>query len=315
MGIFRRKKKADASVGSAPDPDLPLEVAQAQRLRSMVRQVFAESGREVSVYADHVVDDQGVELGLWNLAATVRHLPPPDWEEAVRAHVAIIDRSPIAGGANELDDLDERELTVATYARVVEHGSMPGEWHTGVGRPAEGLATVLAVDLPELVSTPASSWWEERGGERRWLATGLANLRALAISDELEHERLELDSGASFEVVMGDSFFTASTGLVVDHLSRRFVGVDPGELGALVAMPFRHQVAFRLLEPGIETVLSLHHLFGFAQRGYAEGAGPVSPHVFWVRGGQWQQVTRVDGDQAAVVVDDELGEALGILEE
>ena len=49
--------------------------------------MIGEAGREVTVYADHVVDDQGTQFGLWNLPAlcggepertcdTVAFLPP-----------------------------------------------------------------------------------------------------------------------------------------------------------------------------------------------------------------------------------------------
>jgi hypothetical protein len=51
--------------GSNRDDHLPfLTVAEADRVRFLVRQAFAECGREVVVHGGHVRDDHGDTFGL-----------------------------------------------------------------------------------------------------------------------------------------------------------------------------------------------------------------------------------------------------------
>lgn len=317
MGLFRRKKAGPAERGhegpeeSGLDEALPLGRRQADRLRSMVRETFAEHGREVTVYADRVEDDEGAEFGLWNLATVVRSMPERQWREVVLHHVRSVGEPP-----PDIEELPVRDLEALTHLRVVEAAGIPDGWHPSGELLGEDVLTVLTVDLPEMVSTPPETFWEPRGGVERWRRLGLANLRALVMSDELEHRRISPETGAGgFDVVVGDSFFTASTALVADDLARRFTGVAPGERGVLVAMPYRHQVAFRVIEPGAAAALSLHHLFQFALSGFADGAGPVSPHVYWFHQGRFEQVTRVVDGHPEVHLDHDLAAALGVLDE
>lgn len=75
MPWFKRRNAADEQ----RDPDLPLTVGQAQRLRELVRTAWASAGREVTVHSDHVTDADGAEFGLWNLATLVAEAPARDW--------------------------------------------------------------------------------------------------------------------------------------------------------------------------------------------------------------------------------------------
>lgn len=69
--MFRRKRQDERQ--EPPDEVLSfLTRSEAQQVRVLVREAFGERGREVIVYADHVVDEGGVQYGLWNVAAACR---------------------------------------------------------------------------------------------------------------------------------------------------------------------------------------------------------------------------------------------------
>ncbi len=303
MGIFHRSKPA-----SPPDDHLPLTVDQAARLRELVRTMLAETGLEVVVHADHMEDDSGRRLGLWNLAALCNEAPEREWRDLVGRHVAALT------DPEDLDDLDEEVLTTGVHLRLVERAGFPDPtWHPRSVPVGADLLAVLSIDLPDTVSTPREDYWDGRGGLDRWWATGRANLLAVALSDDIEHQRLSQEDGTgAFDVVLGDSFFTASTALVVDHLVRRFDPEADASRGVLVGAPFRHQVAWRVLDGTPDSAAALNNLFRFAMLGFSDAPGPLSPNLFWVRGDEWRQVTRIEDDQAHVDVDDELAAALGI---
>lgn len=83
MGLFKRPVHV-----SPPDPDLPLTTDGAAQLRILVRQAFAGAGIEVVALSDHVVDAQGRQFGLRDLADVCSPLPESDWPEVVTRHVA-----------------------------------------------------------------------------------------------------------------------------------------------------------------------------------------------------------------------------------
>lgn len=302
MGLFRKKQQQPAP----SDADLPLTIDQAARLRAMVREEFAGAGVEVAVAADHVVDDQGARFGLWNLAALCAGEPERQWPALVQRHVAGL-LAPQQG----LEDMSEEQLTRDTYLRLVEADALPDpDWHRGARRLGEGLLVLPSVDLPDTVSTPARAQWDVHGGVDRWEQVGTANLRSLLHSDDLEHRTVRPEGGGDFEVVMGDSFFTASLALLGEELVQRFTpGLDTGR-GLLVVVPFRHQLAWRVVD-GPDAAVALNHLFGLAVNGFGDAPGPLAPHVYWVRRGEWRQITDLSGENPAVHVDQDLADALG----
>lgn len=305
MGLFRRRSEPQ---GAPRDPDLPLDVDRAARLRALVRTTFAERGAEVLVASDHVTDDQGTKFGLWNLAALCAEEPERAWPELVRRHVGHL-----TAPQPDLADLDEAELVASTYFRLIETAGVPHpDWHPGALRLGEALMAVLSVDRPDTVITPRERDWDARGGLERWRATGTANLRVLLASDELTRQRMAHgQEGGDFDVLLGDSFFTGSLALLAEEVVQRFAPGTDVSRGVLVAAPFRHQLAWRVVD-GPDAAVALTHLFRFAMLGVTDAPGPLSPHVYWVRGGEWRQVTDVSGEQPAVVVDDDLAAALGM---
>ena len=305
MGLFRRQR---------PDlersADLPLTTDRATRLRSLVRTAFAEAGREVTVYADHVVDDEGTRFGLWNLAATCNGEPEREWPAIVSRHIqALVAPKPT------LETLTDDQLRPMVRSRIQDRAALPDPGrHPHAAEIGGDLVEVLCVDLPDSVVTPAESEFSGRGALGPWLDTGRANLHADLLSAELEHERLSPPDGlGAFEVLMGDSVYTASFALFLPALLARAHRADQGR-GVLVALPFRHQVGFRVVDgEGPDLAMALQHLFRFAISGYDEAPGGLSPHVYWVHDGRWQQVTEFDEEgRPGVHVDDDLGRALGL---
>ncbi len=293
-----------------------MSLAQADRLRALVRTVFAEHGREVTVYADHVEDDQGTQFGLWNLAALCHGEVEREWRELVQRHVgALIAPKPT------VEDLSDDELRSMVRARLLERGALPRpEWHPHAVELAGQLVEILCVDLPDSVLTPAEVEFSRRGGALGpWLDAGRANLRAELAATELEHEHEQVTPGGGlggFEVLMADSVYTASFALFLPEMLARAGRADQGR-GVLVTLPSRSQVAFRVVDgDGPDHAMAVQHLFRFAMAGYDDAPGGVSPHVYWVHAGSWRQVTGFDEQgRPAIHVDEELGRALGLLDE
>lgn len=305
MGLFRRREPRPAPA----DRHLPLTVDQAARLRTLVRETFAGVGVEVVVAADHVADDQGSRFGLWNLAALCAGEEERRWPELVRSHVA-----GLLAPQPELEDLPEEQLRRDTYLRLVEADALPDpSWHPGARRLGEQLLVLPSVDLPKTVVTPRRDAWEAHGGVERWEEVGTANLRSLLHSDDLDHRTVEPEGGGRFEVLLGDSFFTASLALLGEEVVQRFTPGTAVDHGLLMVVPFRHQLAWRVVD-GPHAALALNHLFGFAMTGFADAPGPLAPHVYWVRRGEWRQLTDLTGEQPAVHVEPDLAAALGLSE-
>jgi hypothetical protein len=289
---FLRKSSAE------PDDQLPLTAEQAATLRRLVREAFGAHGREVVVEADHVRDDTGTEFGLWNLAVLCGQYPQRKWSRLVGSHVASL-MSP----ANDLDAISEEELVDLVHLRL--HSTDAGfdiGAHT-VGEVIPGLTTVLAVDLPTMVTSPQTSFWEERGGVARWTAVGRRNLAALVGAPDIEHHRVQ-QGDTEFDVLLGESFFTASLSLLLEDVVRHYAAADLSN-GALVAVPNRHQLVWRAVDsPSV--IPSLNGMIAFTQLGHDAGAGPVSRDVFWHHDGSWEKLTEMRGDEQVVNVGPEL---------
>lgn len=302
MGWFTRgRDEADEE----RDPELPLSVLQAQRLRGLVRTAWAEAGREVTVYSDHVEDASGGTFGLWNLAATVADAPPRRWPRLVATHV-----QRLATPGPGIADLTDSQLHDQLVLRLAEGTSLPEPWFPTAPTLVGDLREVLVIDFPDTVITPSERELAARGDLDAWRAVGRANLWRLMRSERRECEVVRRGDGGDFHVLMGDSVYTASMTLFLPELLS-LAGQPAGHAGVLVALPFRNQVGFRLVD-GPGAAGALRNLFLFAMAGYDEAPGPLSPHVFWVSDGRWVQLTRRDDEGARIEVPADLARALGI---
>ncbi|NUJ99826.1 hypothetical protein HRW23_23225 [Streptomyces lunaelactis] len=308
MGLFRRGPKRDGR--DAPrDPEFSFfSEAEGARFRAQVREAFAEKGLEVSVYADVVSDSEGRQFGLANLAAVCHNdeRGPRAWPEVVRQHVGMVLRTMDAPSA--LDTLPTEQIRAQLYPRVVGADGLNPENFAYARSLAPGLYEILALDLPESVMMLTDEALEPLGDLRYLRDQALYNLRGLPVEG---HETVKDSEGMRFEVVLGDSFYTASRVLALDAVVRQVTGDELTADGALVAMPFRHQLAFHAIhDTGMISALSA--MASFAAAGYTDTPGAISPFVYWWRDGTLTQLSDrdEDGDGLRIVVGDDFQELL-----
>ena len=302
MGWFKTNDES----GAALDPDLPLSVAQARRLRELVRVAWARVGREVTVHPGHVVDADGNEYGLWNVAVLVADAPHRKWPGLVADHVGRL-----AAPSPSVQTLSDSQLHAQLVLRLAENAALRDlSWFSTAPTLAGDLRQVLVLDFPSTVITPPEDELAARGDLDEWRAVGRANLWQMMRAEPRDHQVLGHGDGGYFDVLLGDSVYTASMAVFLPELISLAGRTDQGR-GVFVAVPMRHQVAFRVVD-GPEAALALQNLFLFAMAGYDDGAGPLSPHVFWVKDGRWEQVTCLDEEGPRIVVGPGLAEALGM---
>ncbi|MCX4820035.1 hypothetical protein OG883_08980 [Streptomyces sp. NBC_01142] len=308
MGLFRRGPKRDGR--DAPrDPEFSFFSAdEGARFRAQVRAAFAEKGLEVTVYADVVSDSGGRQFGLGNLAAVCHNddRGPRVWPELVRQHVGMVLRTMEAPSA--LDTLPTEQIRAQLYPRVIGADGLNRE-NFAYARPvAPGLYEILALDLPESVMMLTDEALEPLGDLQYLREQALYNLRGLPVEG---HETVKDSEGMRFEVVLGDSFYTASRVLALDTLVLQVTGEQLTADGALVALPFRHQIAFHAIhDTGM--ISALNAMASFAATGFEDTPGAISPYVYWWREGTLTQLSdrEEDGEGLRIVVGDDFQELL-----
>jgi hypothetical protein len=277
--------------GSQPDKALHfLTATQADQMRWLVRQACAERGIEVTVYADHVRSSRGDEFGLWNVAAACHNdaRGEPAWPVIISEHVgALLARM----GRPGIGDLTLAELQSRIYAKLFRADDLPSRQGLSYLRePVPGLVESLVADFPDTVSWLHDNDVERLGGVAALRELGLSNLRALPVE---QHRHIATGDGGTFEVLLGESVYTASRALVMPHLLEQVMGpVDPGN-GVLFALAARNQLAIHVIS-NQSAIPSLRQLARFALAGFDDGVGSLSPDVFWWRDGTWTQVTRAE---------------------
>lgn len=299
MGIFGRKPRRDGR-DTTRDPSFEFfSEDEGARFRAGVHAAFAEQGLEVTVGAEAVTDSAGRQFGLSNLAAVCHNdaRGPRVWPELTRRHIGIMLRA--MDGPSVLDTMPAEKFRAQLYPRL-----LPDEMTASDGfdyaRPlAEGLREVLALDLPESVMVLPRSSLEPFGDVAVLRARALENLRGLPVES---HETIEQEEGARIDVVMGESMFTASLVLTLDELVPRITGRGLSTDGALVAVPFRHQLAFHAIRDR-HVIAGLHTLAQFAAAGFEEGVGRITPDVYWWRAGSLTRLSTMDEGGIKVTVD------------
>ena len=231
------------------------------------------------------------QFGLQNLAQVCNQSTAEAWPDMVRQHFDNVIRSTAATDLEVIGrDFTQVEsiVKVRLYPReAVVDASGSGPIHRKVG---EQLVAALVYDLPEAVATVPSE------APSRWpididaaFELGLANVLA---QDEVECERVGLDSGGEFWAMVGETFFVTSRLLVLEQYLESHT-----PYGALVSVPNRHTMLFT---PIVDTSVlpSLNALLVLTQRRFMEGPGSLSPLLYWWR----------DGDLLALPADVQDGE-------
>jgi hypothetical protein len=314
VGWFGRDEKTPAPP-PRPDEALPFfSEDEAARFRSLVRSTFAELGMEVVVHADHMQADDGRTFGLWNLAAACHNDEDgePGWPAAIERHVRI---TSAATARDELAEMSEEELMSSVYVRLVESASLGQLGRDDVEYASEvapGVLRLLVVDLPETVVTPAQSRLEERAPLPRLLDQGWRNLHGLLDREVFELDTLEHE-GAAFSILLGESMMTATLVLMLPEVIERWAPGSRLDRGAFVCLPYRHQLAFHVIDDPEQALKTLMVMPQFAVRGFSDGTGPLSPHTYWWRDGELHQLTTFEDDgRIALTVPPELEALLGL---
>lgn len=314
VGWFGRNK-GTRSTPAQHDDALPFFTEdEAARFRALVRSTFAELGMEVVVHADRMETDDGRTFGLWNLAAACHNDEDGEvaWPAAIERHVRV---TTAATARDDLAEMSDEELMSSVYVRLVEAASMGALGREDVDYAEEvvpGVLRLLVVDLPETVATPARSRLEERAPLARLLDQGWRNLRSLLDREDFELDRLEHD-GAEITILLGESMMTASLVLMFPEVVERWLPGSTLERGAFVCLPYRHQLAFHVIDDPERALKTLTVLPQFAVHGFNDGTGPLSPHTYWWRDGELHQLTTVeDGGRIALTLGPELEALLGL---
>jgi hypothetical protein len=301
VALFSRRPKAPAT---APDPAFPYwDLLTADEFRALVRSAFAECGREVEAYADHVVDAHGSQYGLANLAATCHNdeRGRKAWNDIVTRHVRAVTAA--MGAPSPFESLTDAEVLDATYCRVMPTSDVLPTM-SYAPELAPGISMAFNLDLPERVAYFTDDRVTHFGAEVL-RAAGETNLKTVRVDERRSLER----AGGRIDVVLGESLFIASLVLVLaDFLRGDGIEFDP-EIGVFVAMPYRHQLDFHVPRD-ITAIASVQLLAEFAAAGYRDSAGPVSPAVYWWRPQALERVSVVTDDGISIDIGPELGDVL-----
>lgn len=290
MGIFRRGERREG-VDTPRDGEFAfLSEAEAARLRTFVREAFAERGIEVTVEPGRVTTDSGWRFGLSNLAAVCHQdsRGPRCWRTLVDEHVDRVMRS--MDGPQALRALPHERLLAQLYPRFIP--SDPALLKAfGYGpQSVPGLLEVLALDLPETVDMLTADSLSDLGDITALRDRAFQNLRAVRVG---KHKVVRDKDGSHFDVLMGGSYFIASLALVLDEVVRRYTKDAPAPDGILVALPHRHQLVFHVVRDR-SVAPSLHAMARFAAVGFEESPGALSPSVFWWHEGSFTRVATQD---------------------
>jgi hypothetical protein len=293
VGIFKKKSPEPETA----DSDLTFfTVSRANEFRAITREVFAEKGLEVQVHPGHAVDDSGREYGFWNVAAACYDQPQSAWRDVIRNHLQRVLAS--LDAPDPFDALAPADVSEQTFARLYDEASLPGIGSYPHSEFAPGIVEMLALDLPDTVAVFSHKNSKKFGGWEALRSQGISNLRGL----EVEHlETLPAPGGGSFDVLLGDSVYTASRALLLPHLATELTGKRVrDEFGWLMSVPNRHQVVWHVIEDD-GVVSAINGMARFAAMGYSDAPGPLSPHVFWWNGTSYEQLTDVSDDGGLTV--------------
>lgn len=296
MAMFRRRPAARVG-DDLPDPTFSfLTVGEAARLRALTREAFARHGLEVDVHADHLRSDDGAGYGLHNLFALCHNARKGEreWPSIVGDHVARMIR---ARQGPELTELPAEEILEHAFIRVVAATSLPDLSGFGYRREVVGdLVELLAFDTPDAVVLMPDEVVSR---------VGVDDLRAAGVHNLLTEpfggiEWLEAGD-VRFGVVAGESVHTASRILTVDDVLRRVHGEPDAPYGTLLAIPYRHQLAFHVVRDA-SVLPTVEAMVRFSIAGYDDGVGSISPHLYYrAASGALQQLT-VHGEEGEVSV-------------
>ncbi|MFH2007884.1 MAG: hypothetical protein ABI333_14975 [bacterium] len=277
---WRRRQRARTAV---PEWARFFSQTQYRAFGSAVELALVERDLAATLQGGVVVallpDGRPVQLGLQNLAQQCARADAQHWQSLIGAHVDAVLGAVAEAEAVDLSDFSQ--VRPLLRVRLFPTDALePSDPPTVVARPvAEGLAAVLAYDLPSTVasvSPEALAPWGRTEDELFDLA--LDNVRKEQPPDK---EHAEVERGVVLRSLAGDSFFVASHLLLIDRQL-------PGELpyGALVSVPTRHLVLYHAIRDA-RVLVAINALIPQTHRLYQQGPGSLSPNLYWYHKGDY----------------------------
>lgn len=262
---------------------------RASRFAALARQVFAEHGLECTYDDGFLRGADGRSYGLTNVAQAAASGSERSWRGLLHQHVSTIVAADAIPRVRELEAVRDR-----LYLRLWPNDDLPA-------RPAAaeplgaGLVGLAAIDHPEHVETlTGATDIELLGGWPGIRDAALANLRRLRADDIVP---LGEDPDSRVQLSVG-GFFNASRVFTMHSLLKEDFLVEAPSYGVLFAVPNRHLVAVHpVTGPGLVTATST--LIRVA-RGESDAPGAISPHVWFWRDGQVEQVTQPGEEERTV---------------
>jgi len=254
---------------------------QAARFAALARLVFAEHGLECTYDDGYLRGTDGRSYGLTNVALLAVQSPERRWKGLLDQHAEGI----VAAHATP----KQRELAAVRsrlYLRLWATADLP--MRPDAAEPlGDGLVGMASIDHPEHVETLAGAHdIELLGGWAGIREAALGNLAKLRADDVVP---LGDDPQARVHLSVG-GFFNASRVFTMSHLLREDFLIEAPAHGVLFVVPNRHLVAVHPIG-GIGMVNATTTLIRVA-RGEYDVPGAISPHVWFWRDGEVQQVTR-----------------------
>jgi hypothetical protein len=192
---------------------------QADTLRSLAGDAFAQNGLEVTVHPDHVVDGAGRVFGLRSLAVECSEAGTDErnWrhivQEGVRDIIAIRDEP------SPFETLTAAEILAATCPRLMAGDDLPPTLNYALD-VGGGLAEVLAVDLPDRAAYFPDDQ-VERFGHDALRDAAYRNLRTVEADHHMDLTISGPDGDARIRSLIGESMFIASLVLVLPTVLAR----------------------------------------------------------------------------------------------
>lgn len=251
------------------------------------------------------VKGQTQQIGLENMYRRLRREPRERWPELLAELIGCVPPD-IANPPGKLAEVADRILVRLGQPFSRKDPDMDVWWSPLV----EGhVAANLVIDYPNSMSYVTQKQVADSGQEPEfWYERALQNLSGMSPADciKVVHE----DSGL-LQCQAGDAY-DSSRALLLDRLL-------PGheENGFYVVVPGRDHL---LILPISETTVMLSPwLRAIAGKTYQEMPYPISPELFWVRGGAWHHFAiESDGEDLLVKPPPEFAEVierLGIIAE
>lgn len=218
-------------------------------------------------------------LAFRTLARKCKLAAEASWESVIAEHLDIALSDDNQELTKRLDDYDQAKKLLKI--QLLSDSFVIPRWESGVNYRlvAPGIAAVLAIDLPETVTSVEPTrvrTWGRSYDELFEVAAG--NIRSdpkiLPVSKEL------LDSGCTIHRLEGDSYFVSAQALWLGQFPESRI-----ETGALVSVPSRHLVQFYSAADG-QAVAAMQILAVAGVTLHEQLPCPVSTSLYWMKGEQ-----------------------------